>query len=293
MTERKRRVSPAAATVPTLELVCNDGYVRGRITVHLKRFGRVLAGRRLIASGLMTMLVGAALAGCTASPPGHPVSPTISTAAWPTAQIYHTGRSSLMLTVPAGARSLQLDFSCSSGLYSVGPEVDLPRDGMCGGAQRFDFDIHSVARDTRLTIDLVVPDATQLAATMNFSTSAFTPDPVTSQECAALSTIQDTYLNADQGHDHGDVSDLQWSQLTASAKTDVATLAAQTKKNPSSTGLLGTVIPSLAEWLTGTGDHPGGVMHAPPGDFTVAETLAGQICSSNGTSIVIHSKYGG
>ncbi|MFE4470118.1 hypothetical protein ACFRFH_15000 [Leifsonia sp. NPDC056824] len=241
----------------------------------------------------MTLLVGAALAGCTASQPGTSVSPAISTAAWPTAQLFHTGRASVLLTVPAGARSLHVDFSCTSGLYSVGPEVDLPRDGMCGGAQRLDFDIHSIAPDTRLTIELIVPDATRFAATMNFSTSAFTPDPVTAEECHALSRIQDAYVNADQGHDHGDVSDLQWTQLTASAKTDVAALAAQTKKNPSSAGLLGTVVPSLAEWLTGTGDHPGGVMHAPPGDFTVAETLAGQICSSNGTSIVIHSKYGG
>ncbi|MEY9850648.1 hypothetical protein ABH923_000326 [Leifsonia sp. EB41] len=135
---------------------------------------RGLIGGRLIASALMTMLVGAALAGCTASQPGHPVSPTISTAAWPTAQIYHTGRTSLMLTVPAGARSLQLDFSCTSGLYSIGPEVDLPRDGMCGGAQTFDFDIHRIATDTRLTIDLVVPDTTRLAATMNSSTEPAT-----------------------------------------------------------------------------------------------------------------------
>lgn len=198
-----------------------------------------------------------------------------------------------MLTVPAGARSLHLEFSCTSGLYSVGPVVELPREGTCGGAQTFEFDTLSVATDTRLTIELVVPDGTRLAATMAFSTSAFTPDPVTAKQCAVLSTVQDAYFNADQGFDHGDVSDAQWTQLTASAKTEVATLAAETKKHPSSAGLLGTVIPSLAEWLTGAGDHPGGVLHAPPGDFTAAESLAGQICTANGTSIVIHSKYGG
>jgi hypothetical protein len=68
---------------------------------------------------------------------------------------------------------------------------------MCGGAQTFNFDIHSIAPDTRLTIDLVVPDTTRLAATMNFSTSAFTPDPMTATQCASLSRIQDAYLNAD------------------------------------------------------------------------------------------------
>ncbi|MEN2742108.1 hypothetical protein ABCS02_30365 [Microbacterium sp. X-17] len=48
-----------------------------------------------------------------------------------------------------------------------------------------------------------------------------------------------------------------------------------------------------AGWLAGAGDHPGGTLHAPPGDYTAAVSLVGQICEANGTGIVIHSKYGG
>jgi hypothetical protein len=248
-----------------------------------------------IAVGLfMMILVGAILAGCTGPRPGTSTSLTTSTAGWPTAQIYHTGRLTSKLTVPTGARSLHLDFSCTYGLYTVGPDTGIDhRTGTCGGAQTFDFDTSRVATGTRLIIDLVVPDQTRLAATLKFSTSAFTPDAVTAKQCAALSKIQEAYWNADQGHEHGDVSDAQWTKLTAAAKTDVANLAAHARKDPPTAGLLGTITPSLADWLTGAGDHPGGVLHAPPGDFAAAESLAGQICTANGTSIVIHSKYDG
>ncbi|MEY9951838.1 hypothetical protein [Leifsonia sp. EB34] len=249
---------------------------------------------RLIAVGIATLLMAAATAGCTSAPPAHSASPTISTAGWPTAQLSHTGRTSPTLIVPTGARSLHLDFTCTYGLYSVGPSAAMDRrQGTCGGVQSFDFDVHAVAPGTRLAVDLVVPDDTRLAATLNFSTAPFVPDRVTAKQCAALSAIQEAYWNADQGHDHGDVSDEQWTQLTATAKTEIASLAAQAKARPSSAGLLGTVVPPIADWLTGAGDHPGGVVHAPLGDFTAAEALAGQICTANGTSMVIHSKYGG
>jgi hypothetical protein len=46
-------------------------------------------------------------------------------------------------------------------------------------------------------------------------------------------------------------------------------------------------------WLSGAGDHPGGYIHAPLGDFTAAESLAGQICEANGTPITVHGAYGG
>lgn len=249
---------------------------------------------RLITAGLAAILISAALVGCTTPQPQRTATPTISTAAWPTAQIYHTGRTSPALVVPAGARSLHIGFSCTYGLYSVGPSADMDRrEGTCGGAQDFAFDIHTIAAGTRLIIDLEVPDDTRLAATIAFSTTAFAPDRATARQCAALSKIQEAYWNADEGHDKGDVSDAQWTEQTATAKADVTALAAAVKKDPESAGLLGTVIPSLAEWWTGPGDHPGGMLHAPLGDFTAADSLAGQICTSNGTGMVITSKYGG
>ncbi|WP_348787353.1 hypothetical protein [Leifsonia sp. NPDC080035] len=248
---------------------------------------------RILAAALSAVLIGAA-AGCTAVQSRPTTHPAVSTAGWPTAQVYHTGRTSPTLTVPAGARSLHIDFSCTYGLYSVGPSADMDRrEGTCGGAQSFDFDIHSIAAGTRLIVDLVVPDGTRLAATMNFSTAPFAPDRATAKQCATLATVQEAYWNADQGHDHGDVSDAQWTERTAAAKADIERLANAAEKHPASAGLLGTVLPSIAGWLTGAGDHPGGVLHAPLGDFTAAETLAGQICTANGTAMVIHSSYGG
>jgi hypothetical protein len=56
--------------------------------------------------------------------------------------------------------------------------------------------------------------------------------------------------------------------------------------------LRGTFSP-LVNWMTGDGDHPGGYRNAPLGDFTAARALIGQICSANGTPIVVRMKYGG
>lgn len=244
--------------------------------------------------GLMALLAGASLAGCSGARPAPSPTPTADTAGWPTAQLFHTGRTSATLTVPRGARSLHIDFSCDYGLYAVGPDTSVQhRNGSCGGAQSFDFDVHTVAEGTRLTVELVVPDTARLAATLSYSTRPFTPDAATAKQCAALSAIEEAYWNADQGHERGDVTDAQWTQQTAEARADLLALAARAQQSPAAAGLLGTVIPQLAGWLAGAGDHPGGTLHAPPGDYTAAVSLAGQICDANGTGVVIHSKYGG
>lgn len=252
--------------------------------------------RHRITTAAAALLILAGMTGCSTvpSPPTATPRPAVSTADWPTAQLYHTGRTTATLELPAGARSLHVEFSCTYGLYAVRPSLQADtRSGMCGGAQSFDFDVSRVAQGTHVAVDLVVPDGTRLAATLRYSTQPFRPDATTRKQCAALSAITEAYWNADEGHDHGDVTDAQWVQQTATAKTDLEALAASSAKDGASSGLLGTVIPELAAWLTGDGDHPGGILHAPLGDFTAADALAGQICSANGTSIAITSKYGG
>lgn len=247
-----------------------------------------------------TTLIGAAaaalaLSACTTGPSGSTPTPTpVSTAGWPTAQLYHEGPTTVTLELPRGARSLHVDFSCTFGLYTVTPTTGMDaRSGMCGDAQSFDFDISGVAPGTRLSLDLHVPDDTRLTADLRYSPQPFTPDTTTKAQCATLSSVVEAYTNADQGHDAGDVTDAQWTQQTAKAKTDLTALAATSKAHPESAGLLGPVIPHIADWLTGDGDHPGGFVHAALGDFTAAQALIGQICSSNGTPIVVHAAYGG
>lgn len=237
---------------------------------------------------------GLALAGCTASGSAATPTATVSSTDWPTTQLYKTGRASTTLVVPSGAKSLHIDFSCTYGLYSVSPHLGIDtRGGMCGGAQTFDFDLGTMHSGASLGVDFVVPDGTRFAATAQFSTRSFRPDPATEIQCAALSKITEAYWNADEGYDHKDVSDAQWIQDTADAKASLTALASKAQEKPADSGLLGQVIPQLAAWLTADGYHPGAVLHAPLGDFTAANSLVGQICSANGTPLVINSKYGG
>lgn len=252
---------------------------------------------RLVGTALLAMaLAGSlALAGCTAAQSVPTATPTkVSTADWPTADLYHEGRSTVALVLPAGARTLHVDFTCTSGLYSISPDLGMDdRSGSCGGAQSFDFDVTTASPGRRVTVDVVVPDDTRFAAALRFSPRPVAPNPVTKKQCTALTPIIEAYWNADQGHDHGDVSDAQWSAQTAQAKADLTALATEAKAQSESTSLLSTVIPQLADWLTGAGDRPGGILHPQLGDFTAANALAGQICTANGTPIAIHSKYGG
>lgn len=260
---------------------------------HLARLATAIAAALAVAG-----LAVAGLAGCTGVSSAHTPSPTpsVSTADWPTAQVYREGRTTETLPLPGGARTLHVDFTCTYGLYSVSVDVGMnTRSGSCGGAQSFDFDVSTATPGTRIDVDLVVPDGTRLAAALRFSTHRFAPDPATKRQCAALAPIVEAYFNADQGYDHGDVDEAQWTQKTVTAKADLTALAARATSNGAASGLLGTVLPTLADWLTGAGDHPGGLLPPPPpqGDFTAANDLASQICDANGTPMVIRSDYGG
>lgn len=260
------------------------------VTVRRSRLKVNAAFSLLLVVAVMT------LAGCGVAnqPPVATAPSRVSTDDWPTAQVSHTGRQETTLAVPAGAKSLHVDFACTNGLYEISPQISVDtRSGMCGGAQSFDFDISSEHAGSQLRLDFVVPDDTRFVATTHFSANKFMPDKATKSGCASLSKIIEAYWNADEGYDHKDVTDAQWMTATADAKAQLAALASTTRNQPASSGLLGQVVPALATWLTGAGDHPGGMLHAPGGDFTAANGLAGQICSANGTGIAIHSKYGG
>jgi len=247
----------------------------------------------LAAAALLVMAGLTACTGGNAPERSAAPTPTIATAHWSTAGLYSTGRDATTVTMPRGARTLHVDFSCTSGLYEVAPAMGMDsRSGMCGGAQSFDFDVAKTAPGTRIEVDFLVPADTRFVANIRFSPEAFAPDPVTRTQCASLSSITEAYQNADEAVDHGDATTAQWMQKTATAEADLTELAAKDKSGPS-TGLLGPVIQQLAAWLTGPGNHPGGLMHAPLGDFTAAHALAAQICSANGTPITIRSSYGG
>lgn len=259
----------------------------------IRRARPAIPGALAVAAVLLT----GALTACTAAAPAHTATPTgaVSTADWPTARLYHTGRTDIELVMPSGARTLHVDFSCTAGLYAVAPAVGGidTRSGSCGGAQAFDFDLGTTAAGSRVRVDFSVPNDTRFVAALRFSLRPFTPDAATKQQCSALAQITEAFWNADQAVEHGDLTDAGWAEKTDPAKAKLTALSDAAQRDGAAAGLLGPVIPQLASWLTGDGDHPGGMLHAPLGDFTAADALAGQICSANGTPMAIHSSYGG
>src|SRR4051812_8986787 len=162
---------------------------------------------------VVAALLTTALVGCTSAggPKSTRSTPTVVTAQWPTAGLYSTGPDATELTVPQGARTLHVDFSCTYGLYSVSPAIGMDiRSGMCGGAQAFDFDVSTASPGSKLRIDVTTPADTRFVADLHFSPRPFSPDPTTRRQCASLSSITEAYSNADQAVDHGDATAAQW-----------------------------------------------------------------------------------
>jgi len=259
-----------------------------------------MRNQTLVVTALAALAAAAALSSltaCTASAPAAPHSATptpVSTADWPTASVFKEGRASTSLVLPSGAKSLHVDFACTAGLYEVSPAngtVDA-RHGTCGGSQSFDFDVSRVSPGSRVGVDLVIPDDSRLTASVRFSPKPVARDAATAKSCAALSGILSAYFDSDQAVDHGDLTTDGWRTETAAARADLTALASA-EDGPGPNGPLHPVIPQLASWLTGEGDHPGAVLHAVPGDFAAADQLAGQVCEGNGTPIEISSSYGG
>jgi len=231
---------------------------------------------------------------CTTTEHGpHPTSP-VSTADWPVAASATAGPAEIEVHKPAGARSLHVDFSClGGGVFDVAVNQGMDAyGGSCGGMQNFVFSTADFDDGASVRINVQVHDDVHFVLRGTFSREKFAPDAALKRQCAALGPISSIYANAEAGYERKAIDDTQWAADVSKANRSLVAFDASARKQTPS-GMIAQLTPALVDWMTGDGDHPGGYRNAPLGDFTAARALIAQICSANGTPIVVRMKYGG
>jgi hypothetical protein len=224
----------------------------------------------------------------------HPTASSVSTADWPVAASAAVGPTEIEVHKPNGARSLQVDFSClGGGVFVVAINLDGDEySGSCGGMQHFAFSTTGYDEGASVRINVQVHDDTHFVLRGTFSAEKFVPNAALKRQCETLGKVESVYANADAGYERKAIDDAQWAADVSKANRSLVAFDRSARKQTPS-GMIAQLTPALVDWMTGDGDHPGGYRNAPLGDFTAARALIGQICSANGTPIVIHMKYGG
>ncbi|PWC08464.1 hypothetical protein [Mycetocola zhujimingii] len=243
-------------------------------------------------SGLLAAVCIASLAsvvGCsTAEPQGGPAEPsgTASTDAenWPRVEAAGTGPWSEMIPVPNGANSIEIDFVCTGGIFSLamGGQMQEDRSGSCGGTRSY----HLPLLDSRKRlVSVFVADDAAFALTGSFSASVVEPDPAITSDCDDLSSIESSLFNARSGLDAGDVSLDEWTASVEQAHTDLAALS------QTASGLLAMPVAQLSTATDGR--YTTREALDASSEFRIGSTLASQICEDNGTPLTILDEYGG
>jgi hypothetical protein len=237
-------------------------------------------------------LVGVALAltACTAPPPDTSATETTesaNTADWPTVELNGVGPVEKMIDVPEGAASFRVNFVCVGGNFSVSfsGAKQSDRRGGCQGTRTYLF---PAPESALMQLYVSVPADSQFALTGEFTTDVFSPDPVTTDACAQLSEYMTVYLNADQGYLQGDVSAEEWRVQMDEAAGII------TELQDTATGLIALQLPALVDGMSAPVVVPGYFheQHSPTA-MDAAGTIVGDVCSDNGTGLVIMAAYGG
>ena len=235
-------------------------------------------------------LVALTLAGCSsaASVPAPHAAAVVDTSAWKPVSFSGTGRSAEVVTVPKGARSLEIEVACSgSGLFSVSFAIDQygSRDGGCGGAAIYRVAVPaSVGR--KLGIQLRTIAEVPFAYTVTFSPDRFVVDPTLSVACDGLTTIASSVLNADEGYRRSDETAEAWSKAITAAATRLGELEPQT------TGIIHTQIPLMIEELKTPGIAPG-TFRDTATRYAAAVEITADVCANGGSEFSYTATYGG
>ncbi|WP_308466818.1 hypothetical protein [Rathayibacter soli] len=226
-----------------------------------------------------------AITGCTSAAPAPTVTPTVNASAWPTITMAGTGQVDKTTAIPAGAKSLRVEFVCSSGLFDVSMNSDTSRSGSCGGTRSW---LLPLPPYDNVGLTVSVPTDTRYALSATFSTDKFVPDRVIAAECKTLSGIYTAFRGTEDGYAHSDVTAAQWTATVTKTVAELKKLAA------SASGIIGAELPAVVTWYTRDGLGPGDVLtSAGPGSYSVATELISQVCSDNGSVITIQAHHGG
>ncbi len=237
-----------------------------------------LAHRRfgVLAAGVAAVL----LSGCTAAqapqaapPPTLPEPVTIS----------GSGTQTSRLTIPDGAESLRVRLACTVGDFQITANTDLLNDrrGRCGGMTTVVIPLPTTAW---MEVTVTVDPAESLVGTLEFSDRPLDVDPETAKDCAALGRFYGLFQDAEVAYQDGAIDRAAWR-----AGIDDA-LAALEETTPSP--MIEPQVAVLSEWI-GAVEEPGFWMRDTTAAVGAAHSLAGQVCTDNGSTIGIPRQYGG
>lgn len=247
-------------------------------------------------AALVAALVAAtfALSGCattTGAAPSPSASASDETAATSTAGTTVTGTGAtgwpgLDFPLPAGARSVSIDFTCEGvGHYVVEfgdamAENTFPISGTCGAPSSLAWPVDA---NTQPSIAVTVDDGIPWTATPLFSTKEFARDAAVTADCAGFVDVYSALMNADQGYTQYKAFDAAtWAARVAAASSQLAALAA------ASTSSLKAPLTSMSQTVS-TATEPGTAQAG------IADDVAqiGAACNANQTPYFIKAEFGG
>lgn len=247
-------------------------------------------------AALVAALVAAtfALSGCattTGAAPSPSASASDETAATSTAGTTVTGTGAtgwpgLDFPLPAGARSVSIDFTCEGvGHYVVEfgdamAENTSPISGTCGAPSSLAWPVDA---NTQPSIAVTVDDGIPWTATPLFSTKEFARDAAVTADCAGFVDVYSALMNADQGYTQYKAFDAAtWAARVAAASSQLAALAA------ASTSSLKAPLTSMSQTVS-TATEPGTAQAG------IADDVAqiGAACNANQTPYFIKAEFGG
>lgn len=253
-----------------------------RTTTHTTTFLAALVAATIVLSGCATTIGAAPSPSASASDE----ATATSTAGATVTATGATGWPGLDFPVPAGARSVSIDFTCEGvGPYVVEfgdamAENTSPISGTCGAPSSLAWPVDA---KTQPSIAVTVDDSVAWTATPLFSTTEFVRDAAVTADCAAFVDIYSALMNADQGYSQYKAFDAAtWTTRVAAASSQLAALAA------ASTSSLKGPLTSMSHTVS-TATEPGTAQAG------IADEVAqiGAACNANQTPYFIKAEFGG
>ncbi len=237
-----------------------------------------LAHRRF---GVLAAAAAVLLAGCTVPPPSQVTPPP--TLPEPVT-ISGSGTQTTRLTVPDGAQSLRVQLACTSGDFHISANTDLANDrhGRCGGMTTV---VVPLAASDWMEVIVSVEQGESLVGTLEFSDRPVDVDAGVAEDCEALGVFYGLFEDAEVGFQEGLIDRAAWRVALDDAK---ATLDAMTP-----TPMIEPQAVALSDWI-GAVEEPGfWISETRPAAVGAADSLAGQVCTDNGSTIRVLRQYGG
>jgi hypothetical protein len=193
-----------------------------------------------------------------------------------------SGTQTTRLTIPDGAHSLRVSVACTAGdfrISSANTDLTDDRHGRCGLMTTV---VVPLAEGSWMDVTVAVDPAESMVGELEFSAEPIRVDPEVAEDCAALGIFYGLYQDAEVGFDSGLIDRTAWRVAIDDAAAALEGMTPTPMIEPQSDVLLDWIsrVESPGFWLTDT--RP-----------AAADSLAGQVCTGNGTTIRILRQYGG